>query len=403
MLLNLLKFGIIVIPFYEIAILVFPFARVLSIDTRDAKSLLAIILSFGISFLCLYQGKMRSERDKWLLGLIGAVFLSILLKPRLPIVVNDINANGFWAWEFVVYMVGYLLLYLTVSSLHLTKQKFQAILKVMCYTSAGMACYIVLQKLGITQFYHLKEGTTYVNFVPSASLVGNLGQPTIAGAFMALSVPLFLYLRKYFCLLIVVGAVFLTQSQMAMGAMVLSGLFSLLLNKKWLAVALIIVAIVAGVAIKGVDTNMSGRKGEWKKVVHQWKGPIKVGDQDRYFSITGFGPGSFEYLYHTRADSIFHNAHNEYLEILYELGVVGMVAFLGFCVHMVKKVRKVLDLQKYIDFGDNRLVIALISALICSCLLAGGNFIWHIPPTAFYTVVLLGLLNNVTKNGGVNV
>ena len=83
------------------------------------------------------------------------------------------------------------------------------------------------------------------------------------------------------------------------------------------------------------------------------------------------------------------------LEALYNFGIIGLALFGLSVFYMLKNA-----VPKVIGFGNDR-AIAVLASLFCICIFAGGVFTWQIGTTAFYTVVLVGLLhNNEFLNGG---
>lgn len=394
----LLGIGIVFIPFYEIIVLLFPGAAVLAQDTRAPQGFLAFWLALGIGLIAVYRGEIRKCHNRWVLVLIGYLLLSMRLALRTPLVMNNILCPYFGMWEPLFKVTCYFFMFLAVSSLTITRKEIDLILKVMVWCGFAMSLYMFLQWFRLDQFYFEKTEMQFLT-IANRRISGNLGQPTIVSPFIAMIIPVALYLKRYFTFLAVamIVAVSLTKSQVAIGAMIVSLLLFFVMNKPQAILLLLIIGLVSTpFLLKRVKIESSGRFDMWERVIKDWKtSPIEKG---KPYSLTGAGLGRFTFLYHDKNKDNNHQAHNEYLQILYDLGLFGLALFLlSILDMMIRALRAWWRAANY----RKPLIAGLLCSFVCIALCAGGTFPWQIGPHIFLTIIVIGLLHNqnVLKGG----
>lgn len=363
-----------------IGLIVLPFLVVKGYDTRYPKELLSIGISLVIALSVLYQGRMKPFRNYWALGFVAWCYVATVFAPKINglYLSGGGNMDGLWNFKPLFMMSVYLLALIAISSQVYSAKTLNIIFKIIANCGFFMACYVILQFFGIDPVFSVKEAPEIKVAVTSPSLVGTLGQPTIAGAFLVLTVPFILLLRKYLYLAVICAALLAIKSDLSIVALFASVIFYFFNGKSWhLAIAGMILGILGFILLKVGIFSDSGRFFMWQSIFD---------DVKRVF-FTGFGVGAFSYLF-----SVIHNhpsswlqAHNEYLEVLWGAGIIGLFIMIKAIFWYFKKSFKHLD---------NENIRCLTCALFTLCLCAGANFIWHLGVFCFYTVVILGLLNS---------
>ncbi len=373
---------------------IIPFFIWVGCDTRQPKMILAMILSLALSLYSFNKGVFKPYQNKWLLALIVYLPISSLLAPQLSFSFLRIPVGTFWSWESLLYILIFFLAHVSIASYEFTKKDVERVLNVIFLTGLTMAFYGIIQWFNLDQFF---KGDPRP-FSPS-NVVGTLGNPDILSPFLAMIIPIAIYLKKYFMALLMAVVVIFSTSQVAIGSLVVCLAFLIGTKGKRLAVTmsalLIICALILSMgyfkspSIKSFVGD-SGRFAVWNEAVNDLRNPLPVKDgQGKKYAITGFGIGSFKYLFHSRNNRIigvdFFEAHNEYLELLYNSGIIGILLFLSALILFIKQC-----------FPLNRLTAHLLASFICIAVAAGGIFVWQLGATVFYTIVISGLLMNKT-------
>jgi len=360
---------------------------------------LALGFALALGLAGIYQGKLKPIRNKWLLFLIGFLLINIWLCPKPTVHFLDMNVSGFWVWQPLAYILIFFLMFITLSSIDFDDKHKDIIFKVMSWCGFVMAIYCIVQSLNIDQFYNLAIKDE-IRFIPSANITGTMGQPTIVSPFIAMIIPIALYLKRYWFVLIMGIAVLLTRSQVAIGAMILSLLFLYSLkNKKTfirtgilflIIIALSITAYFSNPKIKSLVKD-SGRFENWQQIIKDVNSPLAPEVKNRY-PFTGLGIGSFKYIYHIKNHNTFWQAHNEYLEIPYNIGIIGLFLFLMALWVIIKD-----------NLFKDRYRRYLLASFICIAICAGGTFVWQMGPHLYYSIGILGLLNNKGVNNVIRI
>jgi hypothetical protein len=131
----------------------------------------------------------------------------------------------------------------------------------------------------------------------------------------------------------------------------------------------------------------SGRFKVWSVIIKDVKNPMNANGQAIKRSLTGFGLGSFRYLFHNQHKDLtpgepFFEAHNEYLEVLYNTGIIGLGLFLMGIFFIIRQ-----------SFPLDRLNAHLLASFICVAVSAGGIFCLQNGAIVFYILTITGLLN----------
>ncbi len=350
--------------------------------TREPKMALALVFALALSLLALYKQKL-TLKNPFLLGFMGFLALSFKFVPK--IVINN-NPASFWIWKPMLFISIFFMMLTAVASVKITKRDINRLFDVMVWVGFIMSLYAICQFFGFHQFFRgVSERADFVH-VPSNMVGGTLGHPTILAPFIAMIIPFALYLRKYVKAIVIILAVILTQSNVAMVAMAISLLFLLYTKRKCRIYAVMLIILLIGICCIGVGSGKitgSGRLVEWPKIIKNVVAP----SDDKEYSYTGYGMGSYPYIYALRHGSKFTKAHNEYIELFSNTGLIGISLFLLSIGYMF-----------YINLGDffarNKLIITLLSSFICIALCAGGTFIFQTGASIYYSIIVVGLLHN---------
>jgi O-antigen ligase len=379
---NLLCLGLALIPFA-----VWP-----GLDTREPKMALVLVFALALSLVGFYQGKIKPVRNKWLLFLMGFLLVNILFCPKPIVPFQGIMVQAFWVWKPLAHLLIFFLMYIALSSLEFTDTQRDKILKVMAWVGLIMSIYCILQFFKLDQFYNL-QNWSQDKFPPSARVGGTLGQPTLLAPFLAMIIPICLYLKKYWFAGIIGIALLLTKSQVAIGALIISLIFLQTLENKKTAIRISILSLIflfLGVTayfqnpkIKSFVVD-SGRFTQWTQIAKDINSPV-IPTLKQTYPYTGKGLGSFKYIYHIKNNNTWHEAHNDYLEILYNTGLIGLFLFLMALWTAIKG--KIDRERKY-----------LLASFVCIAVCAGATFCFQLGVYIFYTIVILALLNQGVRD-----
>jgi hypothetical protein len=373
----------------SIALVIIPFISVRGQDIRELKLALALGISLVLCLLGFYQGIFKPIKNKFALGFIGFLWLSTMLAPSSGVKLGGAELGTFWAYKPFLYILTAFLTINLISSIKFTKDDLKLILTTITWCGAVMAGFVMLQFLGLDQFFK-SNGMPHQQW----NLAGTLGHPNFSGSFIAMTIPISIIIKKHWHTLLMILSVFVVQSQVSIGAMVVSLLFLLCFKgKKYIVLSGLIIILLSGLAIginhiKPEYISDSGRFEHWKLIVQDVNTPIeKITDGEKEvigkFPITGRGMGSFYYTFCLIHGNNFRQAHNEYLELLYNVGIVGLFLFLGSIWIVLKE-----------NWNKGHLKNCLMASFVCALVSAGGLFNWQLGAHIFYTIVIVGLLMN---------
>lgn len=365
-------------------------------DIRDIKLDIAGIIALALGLSVIYEYGLKPHRNKWLMYLLFAVGSFYLLAPVSPIAMFGMDISLFWIWRPMYYCLVFALMLFAVSSMPLGLIDLSKIMRMMTWCGFIMSCYVILQCFKIDQFFTTCTDDTW------GHMAGFVGNPTHVSPYIAMIIPIALYLKRYAMVLIMCIATVITTSQVAIGALVVVLLIQLALqSKKSLAMVCILVSILIGVSVygygKGYITRDTFEDHErlmtWKQISTDTITPQLV-DSKAIFPLTGLGIGTFKYVFHFQHNNRFQQAHNEYLELAYNVGWLGLLLFLGAIFVHIKESFRHISFYGFFKTPMHHCKIAFLCSLIYIMIVAGGTFIWQVGTTAFYTVLVAGILKN---------
>lgn len=359
---NLIILGLVIVPWLYAP----------GYDTRSPKEYLAFIFASAIGLWHISQCGLRPAQNKWLLLLMFFLSVSMGLAPMVGVEIAGNNISGFWMWKPLSYSFAYLLMYLALSSWEVDLKQLLLVFSVVFWCAFLMSVYVCLQAVGIDQYWKVKP-LEVIGTVNRPALVGMLGNPTIVSAWIAICVPIAYYLKRWIGFATMLLAVLLTGSMVSIGACCLSVLYLILWQRKGIILAICLLGLVLLALVWNPDW-MSGRLEIWKDTISDAR------------PITGRGLGSFEWLYGIGRNSQWHQVHNEYIEFYYNTGIVGLLLLFS----------AVAFTFRYFSVRDP-LFITLYASVGASCLIALGSFPWQLGATVFYTVLFVGLIENLSR------
>jgi len=384
--------GLAIIPFYELllSLLVPHNFPVFMPDTRIGKEYIALGFMLASSLVVLFKDGIKPVQNKWLLIFVGFIFLSIF---RAPDFILENGLRNFWMWQPAAYAIIILLFISVVASVDALNHDM--IKNTIVGVGCAMAIYVFVQLAGLDPLFFVNDRED-TKFLRAAALGGMLGQPTLVAPFIGMCIPFALVEGRWVISILMLTAVILTQSAVGVVATIAGVMVVLFFKSPRVFLALgIVCAGIFGFAIykDRLNTgneffNSSGRLGIWKHIVKDIQEPPHA-KTNKIHALTGFGPGSYRYVFVTKHQTEFVRAHNEYLEMIYNIGIIGFVLF-GIFVWSLWS-----DLAGRIFYDDT--VLALWASFIIIALAALGTFVWQLAAHMFYTAVILGSILNITR------
>lgn len=384
-----------------------PFVVIPGIDVRDIKMTVASLIASALGLSGLRDGMIKPLSNKWFYYFVFYAVSCYIFAPNPALCLLGMNVGYFWVWQPMFNFLVFALAIVVISSIEFTGEQLDKTLRIMTMCGFLMACYVILQRLGIDQFFD-NVGADHLG-----RMAGFVGNPTHVSPFIGMLLPLALHQRKYLFAGIMSIAIVCTTSQVAIGSTIIGIALYYALRKKRDLFGLVLVGVLVITTLSIMcknDTDFylklrgfaadNQRFMVYEQVIKDVNSKPFEHSNMRY-PLTGWGMGNFKYTFHfAHADNEtfmrFHQVHNEYLEILYNIGIVGFVLFMLMLYTFFK--------EKAIRFYNSELSDlerALLSGFVLICIVAFGTFAWQIGTLAFYSVVIVGLLNNKSIVGGV--
>lgn len=366
-------------------------------DTRSPKLFMALVISLILGLYVIYKGYLKPYKNIWFLLFLLYIPLNYLLTPKIKLLIFGLPMPTFWVVQAYLIILIFFLAHIAFNGMQFTDKGKIIILKVMVWTGTIMAIYAIFQRLGFDQYWV----TRYDNEISKVG--GTLGNRVILAPFLAMIVPLALYLKKYIQAILLIGVIFLCNSQIAYGALIVSLMFLLATKGKKLRITMISLFVALSLILSvgyfkspqiKSFINDSYRFPIWNTIIQDIKTPREVvKDKKQQFALTGFGLGSFRYIFHTEHKNtttpgmLLAEAHNDYLELLYNTGLIGLGLFLAGLVFLIKQF-----------FPLDLLNAHLLTSLVCVLICAGGIFVLQNGAIIFYVLTIIGLVNRRGEN-----
>lgn len=229
--------------------------------------------------------------------------------------------------------------------------------------------------------------------------VGFLDNTNLAGAFLAITIPLFF--RKYWCIGLVSLIPAMIESKSMGGVLSLaiaSIVFLFIHTKKIKTIAVYLSVIICFVYLYCVHFEDSGRFSLNQARSYTWSMAVKDFMVKR--PVVGYGIGQWKSVYKSLAkhsakkygynieEVLNVYAHNEYVQVFLEMGTVGLVivlSFIGFIIF------------RYFLSVKTETSIILFCCLMACFANAFVNFLFHIT-SGLITVVYFALFEKETES-----
>lgn len=381
---NLLLFGLVLLPFYELIIyLLMPNGKIPDwIDLRITKEYISIGLALTLTACAWAEAKRISCPNKWALFFLIFMFFNLSKSPIgfvQPVV--DLSLLGSYTAEFKVF--SFFLMFCSLASCQFSKETIDRILTVMFIGALLMSVYMILQALNLDQIFKPKP-EYFASDVKGIRVGGFFGQPTLAVPFLAMSVPIAVYFKKYLAIVLLSVALILTKSDFAFASIALIALLYSIKTKRF--IPLFIVASIAGAALLLLHPHKyfsgNGRFEVWVMILKdvfsgEMNGvPVRIG-------LFGAGLNNFGKVFTALHASAYTRAHNEFLQVLWCCGVVGEAIFLMIHYNVAKTALSIMK-----NPAVRTLSISLAVAIFC----AMGTFVYQLGVYQFYIVAMAALI-----------
>lgn len=361
----------------------------------------------------------------WVWCFLTTIFNSYLMPVFLPQAVLQMPSSLF-AWKemfyvslviFTVYCISsfvpnppkkFIIGNLVIDCSDLSfKQSFRIMCNIVSFIIIAMGIYCVIQAIGLDQWFRTCDYSTgwiadhplsgHVNSVGHISrrVVGTLGNPSILAMWIAICLPMCLYLRSrlgYVAYLMGLGVIGITISATAILGAVLSTFAYFFFNyKKTLLVILILLIPFAYMQSAKI----------WDKAEHLLNPTGRIEVHKEMFkilenrAITGMGLGTFEYIigYNPEIVSKLNNQnwrelHDEYGQIWFSTGLIGLTLIAGFIITIM------MGFLKNVNFES----ITLFCSMLVFLIMSFSYFTMRVSPISFYGTIFLGLLLRQGEN-----
>ncbi|MDD5355084.1 MAG: O-antigen ligase family protein [Candidatus Omnitrophica bacterium] len=376
----------------NLGLIVIPFIIINGFGTREPKLYAGLLFSLILGLLSFWYGLYKPLKNYWINILIVFFVISYFLAPKPDLKLFSDQVGMFWFWKSFLFILIYYLGFNAIQSIYFTKQDKNYLFNIISYVGLVMALYCLLQGLRIEQFYSISGLNNTV------IIKGTLGSLGIVASFLAMIVPIVLYMRKFLFAIVMVIAIILTHSLVAIIALIVSLLFYLSTfgKKQFITACLLFLAMAVPILVftyKDVKNHKFNADGYRFSV---WKETVK---ETKNMPFTGLGLGTFNYTYYLKhhiPGEDYRQAHNDYIELMYNSGIIGLSLFLLSIYWLYKQTYKIkLIFNKTI----NRENMALLSSFTSIAICAGGLFIWQLGAHIYYTLIIAGLLHNNIRGG----
>ena len=393
---NLLCFGLVFIPFYELITTLFlPAQSIAFFDTRFPKECVAFSIALAIILIGIYKGPIKPLKNIWLVLFIGFLVVNINKAPVMPIDLGQFDISNFWVWQPFLNIIVYFFMLVVVASQDWTELNGKKIFNIMAWSGFIMSLYIFLQRAGFDQIFYVRS-SEIVQGTAVPELVGTLGAPSLVAPFLAICLVPALFIKKFIFAVSMAVAVFMIHSEFVIGGTIVALIVFYGFRNKKILFSLLFLAIfaVCTLYLIGKEDGRqyifqdNGRFPVWSEIVTDLSSPLSMKDHRKY-GMTGFGLGSYQYLFHVKHVSVWREAHNEYLELAYCTGIIGLGLFAA-----------ALGATLLVSFDQakvNDQALVLMAVLSVLYFIAAGTFIWHLAVYQFYTIVVVGMIYQLRR------
>lgn len=398
MLRRILALSLVVLPLYEVVLYFSMPGRSMPAfqDMRITKDFVCMALSLAIGLFVLYRHGFKPMKDKFLLAFIIFLTWNIFKIPTVNVIVGSTNINGMWNYIPAFQIMALFILFLGITNSPELKRKrtYEAIAKAMAISGVLMGAYMIIQSLGLDQIfktfpaYVRDNGVDYAinGSTKNPSIGGTLGHPTLSAPFLVMTFPFIVYSMKWYFSVVVLLAVLLSGSSVAILALALM-LFTYLIYKvnvnlrAGLVMAILLFSVAGLLALYKFTPwvfNDNGRFAVWNSTYLELFQGI---------GFTGAGIGAYKFLFAVQNGSGWYQAHNDWLQLLWCCGLIGLFLVGMFVRNIFISVLKSSD--EFVKF--------LGMSFLGVCLCGLGTFVFQLAVFQFYVVVIVGMIFVLTR------
>lgn len=295
-------------------------------------------------------------------ALLAFTIISIFLIPPVILQLGHFDLGGSWCWKSLAWVMAYFMLYQRLAGFPLLEGYREKIALAIGWAAFLSACYAIVQSLNIDQFQVMRTYKEMGNKT-AGEITAMIGSPVYLAVFLCLCLPFCINYMKWWQTSLVCIAILACQSDTGtIGAVFIIVLMAAMRAKStiWLKV-MVCGGILCGALILSfwpqvgpkIESMGNGRFLIWQQVWEDYNSPAillpiteDMPENKRFEAellnkrkqtITGRGPGSFEFFFTRKHEAVsqygvpilWNDPHNVYLRVLYELGAVGLGLFLG--------------------------------------------------------------------------
>lgn len=381
----------IVVISFVLQIGLFPFLADTVQDYRSTKEFLGITCVVGIILWSIFVGHKIQCKNPGIVLLMGYILIHPFLTPPYTLELFHQNVAGFWQFKPVLYSFIYFIFFCIVANMDLIEKNYDQIFKVLYWVGFISALYALLQWLHLDEFQHLASWGNSL-WTPHGNMTATFTHPNYSGAFLAMTIPLAIYLKKFWQAILMTIILILINGKMAIFGCICGIAYLIFSKNKWWALVYSLLIVASGwflISHHQSDWTDSGRFAMWKLIFHDITQPWIA---EKAFPLFGHGLGSFGTIWTSVHKGTMHEAHNEPLQYAFETGLIGLGLVIFSIFWLIKKI----NIFTLIDKQTVILFVCLVSILACSL----GLFVWQIEPHRFISVLIFALLHNKVNQQG---
>ena len=335
------------------------------------------IVILGASF---FDNKLREYHNKYITYFLIYIAITFFYFYSLPYIFGqEVRGQKYnmviSAWHLIPIFnltLGLLMLKALIENISVKQVKILA--KIVCWVTVLTAGYMICQKLSLFQIYGRNEHFTGGNWFSSNRTIGFIGNPMLAGGFVAIGSQfnLLFNTKRHWIFYIICGiATCCTLTVSPPLTFFLCAFIYLIIYKRpigYLTGILILLGGLVAIKVRGDFFSSSDRIEVWKQTLQAWW--VKP--------YTGMGLGSFRNLKITVNLVRWQEAHNEWLQLLQQIGIIG----LGFVIAIMTDFFRRISLQKEV------FVCGLV--VFAGCINSLMSFPLHIAALAYILILGFG-------------
>lgn len=392
---NVIVIAILIIPWLFIPLNTIPE------PTRLIKDCFFDLTMFSIIIMALQNGLKFEYKNKYLAWLSGWIFFTFIFNWYYPIIMGyGYNAGSIDSMLHVLLSVVATILVCS----NFERIDFVRCAKAICISATLVSIFCIFQGIGLDPMKHIAK----YGWKEHRHIAALLDNPDIAGNYLCMLLPLFLYFNKpryYVCFGICLIALLLTQSSISIVAAFIGLFFYLIFRFSkvrkivfgLLAVQLLFILFcIMTPSFNKISGGFTGRTTAWKMMIDRTNNPlfgqglgivkslgvltdVVPSDQKKVMEANGADKYSLD-----TAGNHWVYAHNDYLETYICLGALGLFLLILLVINTFKKFNYKLD---------NQIGFAYYGCFISFLIVMFGSFPMEMPPLALNGLIFFWALS----------